>query len=353
MIDLRKIMPANLRTVQRYTDLINAYQTYLYQDVKPQIDLFEERLNFDSIGVDDIPKILFDYGHVLSQGAGYTATERYLRKELQTMIKRLRAKGAEPSYKYLFYVFEVMGDVYPLIYKPDGSLEPFLTWLTSDENDPPPLQLDTSLTLDQNPYEFSYPYWTLDWGAFTSATTRHFLISYSPEFIENATEFMSTTTAIAFSNDVEQNKRKIEIPHYEFRLYAAANADTTLTTEVWNNYENTISANQYSIRITNSLSLQNAAYIQFGNGAHSPVNNSITSVQSLIQQIPLSSMLIKQKTSTQLYFKNVIYPTTRLFDYREICVLDASMNPIFYSTFPWVRYNPSTYYHGYFFLSLI
>lgn len=350
MLDLTKLLPAFIRKTQAWVDVIAVFQQFLDNDARDEIASLRDRFDYDTITDDDAKKIIWGFGHTLSQGDGYTSSHRYIQRQLRTLLKRIEAKGAEPSYQYLFYVYDVIGDVYPTLISPYGYLKPWLTWLVSDETDATPLQLDTGLTLDQN-YEGDAN-WYLDYGAIASVLTRHFILSYSPWHVENSTEFMSVDTVNAFFNDVNRNKRKIEVPHYEFRLYADALASGALTTETWQDYEQTFSVNQESMRIDLGLDLTDAAYIQFGDGRHAVVNNSITGVQSLVQQIPLSFFEIKLQDSTHLYFKHFMQTTTRFFDYQEIAVLDSSNNCLFYSKFPWVRYPSAGFNHAYVFLML-
>jgi hypothetical protein len=179
------------------------------------------------------------------------------------MIKRIKSKGTEVSYQYLFYVYDLIGEVYPTIYTPFGFLRTYQNWLTSDELDLPPLKLDTGLTLDQ-PYGTD-PEWFLDYGAISALITRHFIIAYGPQHIENdVPEFMSEFTAQALHNDVMQTRRKIEIPHYEFFFTASAPLAGTVQLENWTDLDNTVSYDQQSIRVSNVLDFSNAAKVQFG-----------------------------------------------------------------------------------------
>lgn len=352
MIDLTKLLPSNLRTVQRYKDIVSVYQSYLYNDVKNAIDSFKTRFYPDQISEADIILTIEDFGHMLSRSPGYTETHRYLIRQYDTLIKRLKSKGTEKSYEYLFYVYDVMGDVYPLLRQLDDTLTPWLTWLVSDDVDDPPFMLDDGHTLDEPTGR--NPYWTLDSGAIISNTTRHFLISILPRFVENDVfEFISTNTMSALRNDVNQNKRKVEIPHYEIRLYAEANIAGITVSREWKDHDDTISTNQQSVRTSASLSdFSGATYIQFGDGEYSTVNNSITGVNSLIQQLPLTDFDVKVQTSLQLNFRNLITTTFKWFDYREISIHDSSGNCIFYSSFPWIRYASDTLSSGYWLLTL-
>lgn len=348
MLNLTKLLATSLQSLYQFKDIVSVYQSYLYNDVKPKIDSFITRIE-GNISDEDAKLILYDFGFELSLGNGYTNTSKYIQRELKTILKRLKTKGAEISYHYIFYIFDLMGAVYPLIYKPDGTLEPYLNYLISPETNDPPLFLDTGRILDE-PYEGD-PYWTLDYGSFINSLTRHLLISYTPRFIENANEFISSDTSLAFFNDVFQNKREVEIPHFEFRLYSNASLANIDTIKTWNSYDNSISADQHSIKILGTGDFTTAATIQFGSGSITPATNSITGVQTLIQSYPINTFKIKLKDANHLYFKHRLQGNTKFFDYREIAILDGSGNCIYYTTFPWVRYYNQMLSSTYIFLS--
>lgn len=351
MLNLIKLLPSNIRSVRQYQDIIKTYQSYLYNDVFNEMLRFKTRFNPTTISDEDIMLSLYDFGHNLSQGDGYTSTSRYLRREFETLIKRIRNKGTEPSYQYLFYVFDLIGEVFPLLLQTDGSMMAWTTWLTSDDLDGAPFQLDAGHTLDEPTGGLNY--WNLDAGAIANNTTRHFLISFIPRYIENATQFISVDTMSAFFNDVSQNKRKVEIPHYEYRLYADASSTGIMNPFVWADYTGTLSFTQQSVKTVASASdFSGATYIRFGNSARSTVDSSITDVQSFVQEIALTSMDVKLQDSNHLYFKNKIFPTTKLFDYSEIAVMDSSHNCIFYSKFPEIVFDPRMLSGGYWFFTL-
>lgn len=231
-LNLSKLLPSNLRNIPRYKDIIDVYQSVLYNDIKPEIERFITRTDITRVTDADAKLLIADFGHKLSEGTGYTSTSRYFRKELRSIVNRIKIKGTEKSYLYILSVFDLIGDVYPTIYNPVlDNLSPWLDWSTSTETDGDSIQLDTDYTLDQT---VGSNVWTLDSGDFISLTTRHFIFTYQPNFIENVDEFMSVETAAALYNDVVQNKRQIEIPHFEFTLTATSvgvNNETIVTWE--------------------------------------------------------------------------------------------------------------------------
>jgi hypothetical protein len=139
MIDLTKLLPPNVRRTQEWVDIIATYQQFLQSEIVPQMNSFLDRYEYDKISDEDALKTIWGFGFNISQGAGYTETHRYIQRQLRTMIKRIKSKGTEVSYQYLFYVYDLIGEVYPTIYTPFGFLRTYQNWLTSDELDLPPL----------------------------------------------------------------------------------------------------------------------------------------------------------------------------------------------------------------------
>ena len=356
MLDLTKLIPSNIRMVQRFVDLISAFQSYLYTEIYPKIQNFNNRSDITKVSLEDAKHMIWDKGHNLTTGDGYTSTYRYVQRHLQTLVKRLLTKSTHKAYQYLFYVYDLLGDTYPCIYKANGTLQPRLNWLASNDVNDPPIKLDEGFYLDQA-YD-DMPYWTLDAGDFVDFTTRHFIISYSPRYVEDTESIMSLPTCTAFFNDVKQTKRKVEIPHFEFRMYAEAPITGVDSIETWNSYDGTVQVNQHSIYILQydiysyPSTFNEAGFIQLGVGAHDVMDQTITGCADLVQQFNLSDFTINFQDPYHLYLKSRIYPYEKAFDYRELAVLDTTGNCIFYSKFPWVRFDPRMLSHNYLLLTL-
>lgn len=346
MLDIRKLLPkGNIYQVSRYRDLISVMQSFLYNDLKSQIEALRNKDYIDLASADDIRNNLYDFGFYLFEGQGWTGSQEYLKREMKTLVKRILNKGCAISYSYIFYVFNMLGDVYPTYLLADDSLNPWLTWYTDDEDDPSSDTLDTGLFLDMSP-----PF-ILDSGSFTSSITRHFLISYMTSFVENSEEFWSEDTMRALDNDVQQNKRKIEIPHYESRLYAQGSLSGGAVDRTYYTYDGEDFAVQKTILVDPGKNFTQTATIQFGSGTQPVIDGTITGVQELIASYPLSAFKLKLQDSSHLYIKNIMYPDTTWFDYKEVAVLDGTNQVIFYSTFPWVRIPPNRQGQTYLFLS--
>lgn len=101
------------------------------------------------------------------------------------------------------------GDVYYLTYD----------YLSLDGSDPLFLRNSTDTgSLPINLGDNSTSAWYLDNANIAEVTTRHFLLNYIMSSVENDNEFLTKQSNVAFYNDVLQNKRKIEVPHFEPKL---------------------------------------------------------------------------------------------------------------------------------------
>lgn len=331
LLDLRKLLPASLRSIKYYSDLINVFQSYLYNDIKSELDRVVNRDKPDTIALQDLPLIFSEYGFELTQGAEFTNSEIYLRREYAVLFKKIPIKGTWRSYQYILYVFALTGAVYPLIVDAYGSLNPVYSWVTIPEYLGSDIFLDTGETLDNN--------WFLDAAATSSGITRHILLSYVPNYVEDATQFMSTNTCSALYNDVAQNKRKTEIPHFEFQLHLVGKLDHTVHTDQIQKFD--LSAT-YGIRRTIYINpdLTQVATVQLGDGQYTTIDTSITGVQNLRAQYNYPGTTFREvtKTTTGIIFNQLINTTTKSVDFREIAFLDSLGNCIFYADFPFVHF---------------
>lgn len=370
-VNYKKFLPSNIRNT-RWGDIALALQDLLLNQFKPQkVDVLRNRFILELATQDELKELIYTFGYHLSQGNGYTATIDYIKKQAKTLAQRVKTKSTVLGYPYLFYIFNLVGDVYPLLQGELGYLTPWLDWLTVPETGESAFILDNDLHLDQgmdsilyyagpgltNPV-YDVPLndgtlpWTLDNLDIVDIITRHFLISYYYRFAENSSEFMSADTARAFFNDVIQMKRAVEVPHFEQRLRLYASSLNTPTITPYYDESGANIANQESILIS-SLAVP-IVTIQFGRGGYtSPLSTTIPGVQDLIASYPLTDFQIKLQDSTHLYFKNKIQINTKWFDYSELALIDNSGNCLYYSKFPTVRFHPQMLSSIYLFFAVV
>jgi hypothetical protein len=219
--------------------------------------------------------------------------------------------------------------------------------------------LDIQDTLDELPgtphaiIPATLPNWTLDIADIYGAITRHILLSFRIQFAESSTYQITSPTWLALHGDVKQNKRLVEVPHYQLTLpLNGLKVQNKLYTESFYDEDLNILGSYESVNIGN---LNTAHRVFLGSGEYTgsllsliPTSNPITS--------PLKNFLISDqkdvsKSIPQLLFKNHIYENTRIFNtsdsilyFSEIAVKDSSNNLLFYCRFPKIEINPTVFH---------
>jgi hypothetical protein len=89
-------------------------------------------------------------------------------------------------------------------------------YLSLDENEPLYLVKPDGLIVTIPKADLKL--WYLDYSNISQVTTRHFLLNYLMGSVESDSEFITKSSCVAFYNDVIQNKRLIEVPHFEPKL---------------------------------------------------------------------------------------------------------------------------------------
>jgi len=264
-IDYTKLLPTQLRDT-RWADILTVVGSIL-EDIKvAKIDIIKTQNQIMNMTEDQLVQFALNFGYTIQYLDGYTSTIDYLRKEVYTIIPRILNRTTILGYNPIFTIFNLGGNVYPMTYSGMTlHLTPYETWSTSDEiTDLPPdtldadgdfilftlpigyledlIELDGGGALDSelpvydDPAHSTKPAITLDDPLFlaldvTSAlaeVTRHLIIKYSHIYAENATEFLSMDTLLAFYIDVLNQKRRTEVIYFEPNLEIATTAQEIL-----------------------------------------------------------------------------------------------------------------------------
>lgn len=339
-MDFRKWLPKAMRDT-RWADIVEVFQKVAMEEVKvTALDTLRTRLFFETMTNDDLLDLAYKFGFAITQGNGYTATSKYLSKEVHTILARIRSKTTRQCHPYQFYVFNLIGEVYPLRRVSPIELRPKLDWVSNN-----PIQAEYSLddghTLDED--------WTLDQNSIFGTFTRHFLLQFRPQFVEDADNFFTVDTMTAYLQDVEQFKKATEFPHFELILQPTASAIAqTVETKVYEDEAQTLTTNQETVVAGGDLS--QVKFLRFGNGAATglnamtPASNPVAA--SLVQQFDISDSsewVIEGQTTTDLLVRTLIRKDTKFLanqSYSEIAFHDASNNLIMYTKFPKVNWDP-------------
>jgi hypothetical protein len=342
---LPKVMQSN-----RWGQFIDAFQSIIDDVVTNLVQPIKTRFQYDLMTQDELLDMSARLGYNITYLDGYSSSESYFTKEILSIIPRVKTKTTRPGYQYLYKIFNLVGETFPIYYLYGSNHYTFQVqdnyWTTSIGRNSifktldqvPPLVLDTELIL-------------LDSTTLTSAIPlRHFVLSYYNNFIENSTEFLSTNTLQAFYTDVKAMKRATEIPYFEptikFNLYSGQVSDVISTP--LSDYNNTIVAQQQSILFKNNLS--GIAYIQLGNGTYSDIayaTGGVYSQQYIINNNSGELQYIEGYSEIKLHARKLITEKFKFQDsssgqmyFTEMAFLNSASGCVAYSTFPKIQWYP-------------
>ena len=361
-ISYKSLLPKQMQST-RWGQFIDAFQSIIDDVVLNIVTPIKTRFIYNLMTQDQIVDMCAKLGFKITYKDGYTVTSNYFLKELLTIVPRIYSKTTKTGYKYIFKIFNLNADVYPIFYTFNNNKYTFQvqdnywnesvgiagTYRTLDES--PPLTLDSTLvTLDSNSTSAIIP-------------LRHFVISYINNFIEDITQFLSINTQKAFYNDVQYMKRSTEIPYFEpiIKLSCPSGSLNIPTGVVWTDYQLNKYTNQTQVLFKNNLS--GITSIQLGNSGFVNANNATGGVQSLKYTItnntsgmqyittPNANIFKARKLVTEK-FKFLDNTSSQLY-FTEMAVIGGSGQCIAYTTFPKIQWYPYMYQSLKFDISII
>lgn len=309
MVNFRDLLPGYLKNT-RWDDIISTWQT-LIDDWKLQVlNRIKDRFDFNKANQEEKEDSIFRLGYDLPKYDGYTNSELYVNKQLSNLSKQIKNKTTPISYDYMYYIFNLIGNVYPMRFG-DGKLRPAkqigATFERPDrqvlffDQDLPFIQFyinnDPTLPFPDNPpIETGLPVLLFDSldepdplaqalffdGNEEIEYTGHFVLAYNNKLAETPTDFITPETAKAMYESVEQIKRKIEVPHYQYLLRFAFNpynATPNPRIEYYITADEMNTAQVESIIVSPTDRLIDVSKIQLGIGSHATLTNSLTGVQ--------------------------------------------------------------------------
>lgn len=334
----------------RWGDIAVAFQDLVTDFKSDQISALKNRKIVALMTYDEIFEIAAKYGFNLISQEGYTNTMDFLRKEAATIVPRIKTKNTRNGYKYIFYNFNLLGDIYPIQYINGDRLAVIDDYWTRTE-----IFITQEFTLDPTPddtLDSVTGLWIIELDQLGSSIIilRDLLISYAPKFVENATEFMSKNTLRVLLNDVKQMKRATEIPYFEHQLVIPGNLDKTINIRLYNDYTGIPTASTQSLLIGSNLSALTS--IQLGNSSHAALNASISGVVSLVETIPANDNLasggiqyVTSLTANQFWARKRIVEKQRYTGYYTELALQGPSGTLFYSKFPKIQWDENMNYN--------
>ena len=348
-ISYKSLLPKIMQST-RWGQFIDAFQNVIDEIVTNVVKPIKTRFQYNLMTQTELLDMAARLGYTITYLDGYTSSTLYFKKEILSIIPRIYAKTTRTGYKYIYKIFNLLGDVYPIYYTLSGNKYIFQVqdkyWTTAIGrngtyqilDNSPALYLDKTLLILDN---------TL---SVTVIPIRHFVLSYYNTFIEDSTQFLSVNTLQAFYNDVQVMKRATELPYFEpvlnFNLYSGHVGQTTITP--WTDYNLNTYNNQQYILFTSNLS--GIASVQLGKGTYSNLSYATGGVQTLqytIQNNTSGMQYLDPYTAVKFHARKMITEKFKFQNtssgqlyFTEIAFLNSNSGCIAYSTFPKIQWYP-------------
>lgn len=385
MISFKRLLPKTMQNT-KWGSLAEVWQS-IWSDTKTdKAKLIFDQYDYESISDDDLKDLAIMFGFNLKSYTGYTSSSYYLKKQLETLVQRIKYKTTPICYQYQGIPYTLISNGYSVIYDDTTQLysvdealigSAYLGTTRLDREDPGNqyyvsiVNCDSDLTTDSNPTYYSdtmqivlippaevldeayldvYYFPTLDGSTYLYSLTRNFVFDYIHKFVESETEFLSINSLKALHNDINQFKRITDRCYFEPYLFFEFEGSGIPTYKQWTDYSGGSVVNQTNISYTDQFA--DFTQIRFGNGAHTSFSG-ITDVNSFIFGIDYNNLTNKIIESDEHYnFRTLISEggsysgivTGQHFSgFTEIAIWDSASGCILYSTFPKVQWEDTMF----------
>jgi hypothetical protein len=184
---------------------------------------------------------------------------------------------------------------------------------------------------------------TLDDSSPVTFITRNILVTWEYPLVENATEFLSDETLRAFYLDTQRLKRATETLYYEPIVNVSYNTSGTVNTTTYNNFEETITAEQKTLLIGSETDLQNVTTIRLGSGSITSFPAPSYCVSGVVLEITSGDIIYDENTFTNPFLRKRTRGKDDIPNFTEACFMTADSGIVLYSTFPEVKYHADMY----------
>ncbi len=386
-VDLTQLIPSNLKKEQ-WIQFFQAFQSILSEIKVEKIDIIKTQYIIEQMTQDQIINLANQFGHFIYSLEGYTSEIDYLKKEVLTIIPRILNRNTRKGYKYLGHIFNLVPEIYPLLYIDDSYLTPYTSWWDSNENldvvdildkegdnllfmipkkaDDPSIQIDAGQSSEQFIYIYDKPknegwdlvhldsgdiFPNLDMEAQLNSITRHMLLQFKYRFVESKTQYMSKNTAKVFYLDASKIKRKTEILYFEPYLTINTKEDKTVTNQEIEKYDK--SDVTYLKSQLYKDNLNGIVTVRIGDGSQN-FSSPVGDVGNLLYNLDVSGSLdVEEESAITFKFRPKITQKQKLKDMTEIALWNSSNECILYSKFPEVVYEDEMYNSIFFDINLV
>ena len=213
MISFKRLLPKTMQDT-KWGSLAEVWQS-IWSDTKTdKAKLIFDQYDYESISDDDLKDLAIMFGFNLKSYTGYTSSSYYLKKQLETLVQRIKYKTTPICYQYQGIPYTLISNGYSVIYDDTTQLysvdealigSAYLGTTTLDREDPGNqyyvsiINCDSDLTTDSTPTYYSdtmqivlippaeildeayldvYYFPTLDGSTYLYSLTRNFVFDY-------------------------------------------------------------------------------------------------------------------------------------------------------------------------------
>lgn len=337
MIRYADYLPRYLKGT-RWEQIIDTTQTIIEDFFIEKINRLKYRFDYKKANIEEKKDTIFKFGYDLPSYDGYTETEDYISRQSENLVKQIKTKTTPKTYDYMFYIFNLIGKVYPMRYG-NGVLRPAknigATFETPDReilffdqdlpfvqfyinNDPlqpfpdnPPIPTGLPTLLFDSEDEIDPLAQALNFdGNNEIEYSSHFLLTYNNKLSETSTQFITSETSRAMYESVIQLKKMREVPHFQYGLnfkFNPYNSTPNIREEQYITSDRQGTASVFSLIVSPEDSLINVTKVQFGIGTYSTLNNSILGVRvPSTEIIPVFKFDIISQNDNTLIWEDVM-----------------------------------------------
>lgn len=385
-IDYKTLLPRNIRS-GRWGEFIEAFQSVSDELDTDKIEAILNQFKVGEATEDELKELARMLGFYLSVFTGYTQTSYYLKKEVLSIVPRIKYKNTRKGYQYILNIFNLIGEIYPTTIDENDKLPPIYNYedivpggygvTELDQEEDNILFMQPSLVFDVN-FEFDagavldipvpvygdppstglppayldtleFPILDIGLAGGGTVLTRHLILEYKHKWIEEEGEFITLNTLKAMRNDVDQMRRRTEIVYFQPVVEVNVTDDNLLVTQEHKDYQDTITSNSYSRLIPFLTELSNVTTVKFGTGSYTPMEigalTSLSDVQNSVLEFNQTDEMYQVVMSELLYDSSILITEKYKIPYKitEFALFNNVGHMIMYATFPILQWDEEMY----------
>ncbi len=395
--DITKLLPVTIRE-GKWAEFVSAFWETLGIIDNEKISQIKNRNDIDEMNEELLREMCYYLGLDIPEGFGYIETKTYLKRQLFSIVPRIKNRSTWKGYQYIYYIYNTLGHVYPLLHSSQDTLTPWLNWINVPEISDDELTLDYEFIVngeaqnnlildadkdnilryettnklffdtppdgfDETTYKMDNPEipkwddlettpvyadprndnlysWTLDFFNNVGILSAHILLKYKLISAETESAFMSEPTLNAFRLDIYNMKKTYEVPHLQIDHTVNVSGLNTARIEELKDADGIITGKQVSIIFSDNLS--NVAKVKFGRSRHiinnegfqEPINDIADALTFTEYLLSDFEIIVQTQEGNHLTILNRIKKHQPFIAFSEVGLFDSDNHCIVYTCFP-------------------